>query len=149
MSTNPYASPMAATTSDSTAQGTLFSPQGVALASFFGGALSGFVLMAVNYFRNKQTDAAVGSIFAGLVAFAAIILFALSPIPVPGGVSILLYVGIALGMKTLAGRLQGDMLAGHEAAGGKTASLWLAAGIGLLIGVARLAVLVAIVVALG
>jgi hypothetical protein len=134
----PYAPPAAAPAPFvSTAEGTLpgpavalYTPNQVALAAFLGTALGGSVVLAMNERRLGRRQAAVVSILLGLLATALTVGLAfVLPKNFPGAPMGLVPL---LVLRGIAQKRQRAFVDAHIAAGGKRASTWAAAGIGLL-----------------
>jgi hypothetical protein len=121
----------------------LYPPSHVALATFLGSPFGGAVLMAINEHRVGRTGVAVKTLLAGF--FGTGVLFALASM-LPDGIP---RFPISLGplwlMAAIAKGRQDAFVRQHIAMGGKRASAWAAAGIGLL---SALVVLVPFVVVL-
>ncbi len=122
-------------------QHALYTPRAVGLATFLGGPLAGTVVMAMNYRRVGRPASAVKAILGGLAGTAALgaLAFVL-PEHSPGFLLGLIPLFV---MVKLASTLQGETVNRHKYAGGKIASMWKAAGVGLL----SLILLVAVVFA--
>jgi hypothetical protein len=108
----------------------LYSPTDVLLATFLGAPLGGALVMACNYWKlgkRRLSGAALllGSIATGL----ALVLAFLVPDKFPG---VVLTVPAMLGMYFLARSVQGPAFELHLQQGGRKASGWGAAGLGLL-----------------
>lgn len=124
---NPYRPP--ATTAN--AGPALFSSQHVALASYIGMPLGGSIVMAINYTRLKQPAAAVGTLIGGLCATVLILFIAFTmPFELPTGTGLGFGLIYAFAMMQIASVLQKDDIEHAIAEGGKTASVFTAAGIG-------------------
>jgi hypothetical protein len=106
----------------------LYPPGAVSLATVLGSPLAGSILMAVNYRRMGQKASAWKTFAAGSVGTIAL-LFAGQF--VPDGVARGALIGSLTVMYQLAKQLQGQPIAQHRQRGGKIASYWKAAGIGL------------------
>ena len=146
MSTNPYASPAPSSApTDRTREIRLYTPQHVAGATFLGGPLAGCVLMATNFRRMGNSDAATGSVLVGLLATVALAMIGIFVPGLPSGFGTLACVVSIFLMSMLAKNMQGEDLEAHTRAGGKTASGWAAAGIGLLVLATEFVVLFGIV----
>jgi hypothetical protein len=126
-------------------QAKLYDAGSVGLATFLGSPLAGSVIMALTYRRLGQPSAAVKAVVIGVVATAALVgVGFLVPM---GALQTGVGIGALIAMIQLAKRLQGPAVEAHTRAGGRLASRWAAAGIGLLALVAICGVLVGIVVA--
>jgi hypothetical protein len=134
----PYAPPGAAPapfvpTTDGALPGpavALYTPNQVALAAFLGTALGGSVVLALNERRLGRQQAALVSVLLGLLATAVFIGLAfVLPKNFPGAPLGLVPL---IAMAAIARKRQGAFVQAHIAAGGKRASTWAAAGIGLL-----------------
>jgi hypothetical protein len=106
----------------------LFDYSAVGLAAFLGSPLAGAVLMAINYRRLRNSQAAAWILFVGAAATGLLIwvsirtsFFALKFLPLV----------FLLGMIWLAKVLQGDAVERHVRQGGQLASGWTAAGVGV------------------
>jgi hypothetical protein len=121
---------------------------GAAVACFFGAPLGAAIVFAINYFRLGRSSAAWGTLLGGVVI--TMVLFAIAfSVPEEAtnkGVS-LVFVGVQLaGTFALGNWLQGPALQEHVARGGKMASAWWDAGIGLLALIPALALMVGMVI---
>lgn len=123
----------------------LFSPVNIAVATFFGTALAGSILLALNYRRAGKPRAAFYSVvFGAAIAFAVIAIALFTPdTRVVQTAFTALNIGLCLGLKRFCEIWQGADIAAHRAAGGTVGAGWPTAGIavGCMVGV--LAVLVA------
>jgi hypothetical protein len=138
MSTNIYSRPIESDSFAATLDERLFSPYHVAAASFFGGPLAGFVLIAVNFTRLGDAAAAKGSAMAGLVLTALLWLTVYSdPLHATWYAAAASPVLTAVFLWLAAHTLQGPELKAHAIAGGETASLWTALEIGVLAAAAQ------------
>jgi hypothetical protein len=111
----------------------LYTRSAVGLATFLGSPMAGAALMAINYKRLKRKALAWRTLILGIVASAALIAVAFF---IPDSVSRSLQfapavVGIA-GMMAIARALQGPQLENHARNNGDNASMWKAAGVGLI-----------------
>jgi len=142
MSSNPYASPASGIASTARPREIrLYTPQHVAGATFLGGPLAGFLLMATNYRRMGHSDAAIGSVLVGLLATAVLAMIGILMPGLPSGTGTLICIASIFLMSTLAKNMQGEDVEAHVQRGGKTASVWIALGIGLLVLAAEFVVL--------
>jgi hypothetical protein len=108
----------------------LYTPNQVALAAFLGTALGGTVVLALNERRLGRQRAAVVSVLLGVLATVVILGLAfVLPKNFPGAPLGLLPL---LVLRGIAQKRQRAFVDAHIAAGGKRASSWAAAGIGLL-----------------
>jgi hypothetical protein len=108
----------------------LYTPNQVALAAFLGTALGGAIVLALNERRLGRQQAALVSVLLGLLATAVIVGLAfLLPKNFPGAPLGLLPL---IALRGIAAQRQRAFVDAHIAAGGKRASSWAAAGIGLL-----------------
>jgi len=147
MSSNPYASPTSGIASTARPREIrLYTPQHVAGATFMGGPLAGFLLMATNYRRMGNSDAAIGSVLVGLLATVLLVMISIFVPGLPSGVGQLIFIASVFLMSMLAKNMQGEDLEVHVQRGGKTASAWIAIGIGLLVLAAEFVVLFGIAV---
>lgn len=135
---NPYAFVPAATAHEESqpASGMTLHPlHGAVIACFLGSPIGAAVVFALNYFRLGKRTAAWATIAAGFLITVALLAVCLSlPDDIANnrltGVGI---VGAQMGAAFAIGKwLQGPALEEHEARGGKIASAWYDAGIGLL-----------------
>lgn len=124
----------------------LFPPNAATLATFLGAPIAGAVVLAMNYRRLGRSSAALRAVLWGLLATAALIGlgFVLADRS-PAFLVALIPVAI---MAQLAKTLQGEAFEQHKQAGGKVASMWKAAGIGLVSLVGLLAVIFVIAIAM-
>jgi len=107
----------------------LYDPVAVGIAAFLGSAILGTALMAINYRHLGRRSAALWSIVIGTAATVLVVACA-NWIPSWAGTA----VGLALflGTYNAAKSLQGATVARHEQLGGRIASRWIAAGLGVL-----------------
>jgi len=107
----------------------LYTPDHVGLATFLGTLLGGSIVYAINERRLGRPQAATHAIIVGVVGAVVMagIGFAL-PSNFP---SFPLGIVALFGSRAIARRRQGGLVQAHFAAGGKRASGWVAAGIGL------------------
>lgn len=155
--TNPYAAPQAQPPAwgppaadgrgpDGVPLGSgLFTPNHVALATFLGTPFGGAVVMAVNELRRSQKQQAAVVVLGGLVGTG--LLLALGFILPDGFPTFPIGLGSLFVMAAVARSRQGALVHRHLAAGGKRASGWAAAGIGVLSLLAVFVPLVAVLVA--
>ncbi len=133
---NPYATP---TSPNSAQQQKLYSLGAIVLATFLGSIPAGGWLVAMNYWRTKQSGHAwltlLGAFVLTVVAFA--IAFVL-PENVPSFAILMPQLAIAYFASKI---LQGELLARHIAAGGRFCSKWAAAGWGLLCAILLVSIL--------
>jgi hypothetical protein len=120
----------------------LYTSKQVALATFLGSPLGGAVLMALNESRIGRAGAAIKALLAGLVATG--FLLTLGLILPPNIPTFPIAIGSVFVMASIAKARQAGFVAQHLAAGGKPASGWAAAGIGILSLLVALVPLVAI-----
>jgi hypothetical protein len=116
----------------------LFDSRAVALATFLGSPLAGCAIMAVNYNRLGNSASAVRAVVAGFVSTGLLLYLSFST---DSGLLHVLPLLLMLLMIWIAKGLQGDDVEQHVRQGGKLASRWWAAGIGL----AAMAVLLLVV----
>jgi len=108
----------------------LYSPQHVGIASIIGGPGAGAVVLSLNYQKLGNSRGAVASLTLGILAVLALALVGLA-LPDDfrlGGIG----VGLAVAMLYVAKGLQGQAYEAHLAVGGRKASGWRAAGIGVI-----------------
>lgn len=135
----PQASLEAADAATSAAKARLYSPRAVAVATFLGSLLAGGTLVALNFRRLGRGTAALWALLGAVLAQAALftVAFALpASVRVPSAAYTALQV---LLMLYVAKRLQGADVGNHVKAGGRLASGWAAAGIGLIYGIVMMA----------
>jgi hypothetical protein len=108
----------------------LYPPNAATLATFLGGPIAGTVVLAKNYYRLGRPSAGRQALLWGVLATAALIGlgFALAGRS-PGMLLALVPVVV---VAQLAKTLQGEAFERHKQAGGPVASMWKAAGIGLV-----------------
>ena len=106
----------------------LFDANSVMLATFLGTPLGGSFLMSLNYRRMHKALAAAGTLLLGIAITGGAILAAYL---IPQSASYVISIGLLFGMKALAQSMQGEAVNQHEVQGGRLASKWAAAGIGL------------------
>ena len=145
---NPYAPPNADVPPVVAGTGEpLYSEQQVGIATFLGSPIAGFILLARNYARLGQSEQ-VGKMI-GMGLGATVVTFGIAfvlPEDFPGAPLGLIY---TFGMYKLAEMWQGTELAQHFSQGRPKASNWSAVGIGLLCLLAVVALIVAMVFAVG
>jgi len=107
----------------------LYSPRQILLASVLGGPLAGAVLMALNYRRLGRRAVACQAVLLGGTALVA--LLALGFVLRASATGTGLGVGAACGTSYIAERVQGTAYKEHIKRGGRRASSWRAAGVGL------------------
>jgi hypothetical protein len=107
----------------------LYSPMAVGLATFLGAPVAGSVIMALNYRRLGKPASARSAVIYGVIATAALIAlgFVLPPQMPTSAIAVASIIAMAQVAKTL----QGEALDLHKSAGGRIASIWKAAGVGL------------------
>jgi hypothetical protein len=116
----------------------LYSPGDVFVAAFLGGVvlrggvLGGVVLMVLNYRRLRRWEVANQTLIIGVVVQMVVAVVAFFSRDIVPGIFVTL--GVAAGAWGTAKALQEGPFALHMACGGKKASTWKAAGIGLLSG---------------
>jgi hypothetical protein len=124
----------------------LYSARAVAIATFLGTPIAGAVLMAINYRRLNDRQAAASVLGFGLLLTAISITLALIlPESFPG---VAVWAPMLLIMQQLASRLQGDEVKECVRLGGVEGPLRHAVGIGLGFGVIILGVFVLIALGL-
>jgi hypothetical protein len=140
MSINPYESPLSAPDPETPASVPAFKLYGaghIAWAVFLGSPLAGGVLLAVNYWRLRDTSSGWLALIASSVVTLALIAIGLwLPDRFP---SVIFPVIPAFAMWQAAKYVQGDRVEQHLARGGGIASSWGATGIGILTGLLVLA----------
>lgn len=94
--------------------------------------------MAINYFRLKNARSAIIALASG---FAVTVLAIVSGDRIPQSISFAVGIGLVLATRSAAQSLLGPAVNHHEVQGGQLASRWAALGIGLVTGVAMLAVI--------
>ncbi|MEX0652825.1 MAG: hypothetical protein WD534_02245 [Phycisphaeraceae bacterium] len=122
----------------------LHTPTAAGLATFLGGSLAGTWILAVNYHRLGATRERTMVIAIGL--FVTVAVFGLAmvvPDTVPGAV---FYLPLFLGYYYAAKSAQGEAVEQHRAGGGQIASLWAAAGAGVVFLIVQVIVVVLLVV---
>jgi hypothetical protein len=107
---------------------TLFDPNAIALATFFGTPVAGGSLMALNYRRLGQANKAVTTLLFAILVTGLAILIGWN---IPQGVSSLIAIALMIGMKRAAQALQGPVLKDHVERGGRLGSKWNAFWLGL------------------
>jgi hypothetical protein len=126
----------------------LYQPNQIGLATFVGTALGGGILLAINEARLGRKSAAWKAVLLSALATAALLGIAfLLPENFP---AFPLAIAPLLVMRAIAVKRQQDLVNAHLAAGGKSASSWAAAGIGLasLVGVMVPVFVIAVISAL-
>jgi hypothetical protein len=127
----------------------LYSPGHVLLATFLSNFVGGTILLALNYRAMGNRRAA--RVAAGVaVALMVLLLGALTFLPEkqPPGARLLVLLLILFGMYRVAKTLQGKAYEAHLRRGGRKASGWAAAGIGLLCAAVTLGALLGLSVAI-
>lgn len=122
----------------------LFTPRHVALATFLGTPLGGAIVMAINELRRSKTHNAALAVLGGVAGTG--LLFLLGFVLPDGVPSFPIGLLSLFAMGAIARSKQGPLVNRHLAAGGKQASGWLAAGIGILALIAAFVPLVAFLV---
>ena len=115
----------------------LFDSTSVGLATLLGSPIAGTTLMAVNYHRLGKGGKGAAAVAIGLVATVMAILFGNK---VPYTFSTVVAIGLLLMTRSCAQVLQGPAVTDHVSQGGKLGSRWAAAGIGVAVLVALVAV---------
>ena len=106
----------------------LFSTAAVAVATYSGTPMAGFLLLAVNYRRlGREMPAAMAVAFGMVLTALALLSWAVLPYLWSVPLSLLLLVGTRL----MAARLQGEAVAMHVSRGGRLASKWTAFAVGV------------------
>ena len=109
----------------------LFSPGAVTWAALLGSPLAGAIVMGINYARWGEKGKAWGAVALGVLGTAALI--GVGTVWPAKELSLPLAIGAVVAMRQLAVTLQGKKLEEHLAAGGRQASTWIGAGIGVLV----------------
>jgi hypothetical protein len=108
---------------------TLFSPAAVAVATYSGTPMAGFLLLALNYRRlGKSMRAAMAAAFGMTMTLLAVLCWLL----LPYFWSALLCLILLVGTRLTAARLQGEAVAMHVSRGGRLASKWTAFAVGVV-----------------
>ena len=124
----------------------LYTPGHVSLATFLGSPLGGAILMAINEHRAQRKGRAVKTLLAGIVG--TVLLLGIG-IAIPDGVPTFPIGLLSLVlMGATARHTQGPLVDRHLAMGGRRASGWAAAGIGLLSAFAVFVPLIVVLVAI-
>ncbi len=109
----------------------LHSPAGVAWATALGTPAAGGIVLALNYWKWGQKSLAAAAVAAGLLTTGVLFWLAwLAPEAVPAAAFLVPQI---LGGYFLARSLQGRRFSAHIVSGGKKASNWIGAGIGLAV----------------
>ena len=124
---NPYAAPYAA---PARIASSLYTAGHVSLATFLGTPLGGSVVLALNEHRLGRQGGAIKALLFGVLG--TVFLVALGFILPDGFPSFPFGLGSLLLMGWIARSRQGEAVRVHLASGGRAASGWGAAGIGLL-----------------
>jgi len=104
-------------------------PHAVGIATFLGSPLAGGTLLALNFAHLGRRGAAALTMLGALVATSLLVASGFV-IDFPGlntGITL----GLCFGMIQMARSLQGEALSAHLVAGGREASRWAGAGVGL------------------
>jgi hypothetical protein len=101
----------------------------VAVATLLGAPAAGAILMALNYRRLGEKGLAVITLLAGFLVTALLVLLGYVA---PNAASTGIGIGLLIAMRLIASKVQGPQIAEHVRRGGKLASKWVAAGVGLL-----------------
>ncbi len=107
----------------------LFDDRGVFAAAFLASPGAGGTLMAINYWRLKRPKLAWLTLGLSVAVTGA--LLALGQV-LPRLAATLISLALAVGVRQLAGRVQGSVLNEHIRNGGERASVWAGVGFGLL-----------------
>lgn len=122
----------------------LYTRSAVGLATFLGSPMAGAALMAINYKRLNRKALAWRTLILGILASAALLTLSFF---IPDSVSRSLQLAPAIaglaGMMAIARALQGPQLEIHARNNGDNASMWKAAGVGLM----SLAIILGVVLA--
>jgi hypothetical protein len=111
----------------------LYAPSDVVLATFLSNCLGGAWVLARNYRALGRPHAAGMTLGVGIVGAIAVVIVAMAPgLEEIRGLFVALHFGVLLGMYALARYLQGNDYERHLCRGGRKASAWGAAVIGLL-----------------
>jgi hypothetical protein len=150
MDINPYQAPQTVNTSTPVdAQSPdapsykLFSPRDAGLATFMGGPLGGAAIIAMNYGRLGRASERLFTCLGG--GFATLLIFGLSFVLPDSFPALGLNLGITFAAWAIAKSLQQTDYDAHLSRGGRKASAWLAAGIGLLCALAMVIAIVGLV----
>jgi DNA-directed RNA polymerase subunit RPC12/RpoP len=108
----------------------LYSTRQIAVAAFLGGPLGGFLLVAINYARLRRAAAAWGMVAVGILATAALVFFPDRFLPERAGWLVVGLPGLVATV-AVAHMLQGAAFQQHIQRGGRPASPWGVAGVGL------------------
>jgi hypothetical protein len=100
----------------------------VAAATFFGSPLAGASVLSLNYYRLGREMAALISFAVGVAVMALLVALSVLGFQPRVVVGVASLVG-AFASVYVTDRLQGEALADHVDAGGKSASAWIVAGI--------------------
>jgi hypothetical protein len=115
---------------DQISRNRVYSIQQISLATFLGSPLAGCWLLSLNYRKFGRPTHAMLSLVGGILATVALLPIAfVLPKWFP---NIILPVAYSFGMRMVAERLQGSLLAGHTDADGQFGSWWTVVGISLL-----------------
>jgi hypothetical protein len=107
------------------------SPESVTWATFLGTPAAGGIVLALNYWKWHQKGLAAAAVAGGLLVTAILGWLAwVLPLWIP---AVVFLVPPIVGAYFVAKRLQGRRVDAHVAGGGKRASNWVGAGIGLAI----------------
>lgn len=109
----------------------LYSTRSILLGTFLGSPLAASILMALNYRRIDKPAAARKALISGAISAAALIVLGFL-IKDHAGIRFALNIAQLVLVYYLAKSFQGTAISGHKEAGGKMASAWGAAGIGIL-----------------
>lgn len=122
---------------------TLFSPTSITIATLIGGAMAGFLLMAINSRRLGRWGEMLGNLLVG-GAVTAILTAACHAIPCHWTVFAIVSIASAVYLRLIAVAVQGPSFRAHAAEGGPFAPLGLSM---LLAGVVRIALFLTLLVA--
>ncbi len=107
----------------------LYTPGAVALATLLGSPIAGGVLLGLNYKRLGQRNRLWPAILGTVLVTALLVVVGSFIDSNPATTS--LGVVLTVAMRAVAKSLQGDAIDRHTQSGGRTESMWAAAGIGL------------------
>jgi hypothetical protein len=110
----------------------LYDAKAVYVAAFWGSPIAGSVIMAMNYKRTGQSQAAFKAIGIGLLIEGIMTIIACVGTAIPQPIWLGVSVALASVYRQQAKTLQGPMVSAHLQAGGKKGSPWAAFGIALL-----------------
>jgi hypothetical protein len=109
---------------------TLFDAGAVTIATFFGTAVAGGILMAINYRRLGEAGKAVATLIAAIVVTGLALLVGFNT---PQSASSVIGILLVLLIARIAKSMQGQAIADHVQRGGQLGSRWRAFFLGILI----------------